>query len=168
MGASRDGVGIDRILNYEKDLLTKNGTALTRTADGFYPFRIKPRIWWGAGFENMESALAHALGDSIRILNDVLPPEFQIRMAGPYQGAFPSEGDIIVGALAPARIQSPDICGSGVVACAVNFFDGLPGSRYTTNALVFLPNDLDTDQYMAARTVIVHELLHALGIQGTR
>ena len=166
MGASRDGVGIDRILNYEKDLLTKNGTALTQTADGFYPFRVKPRILIGAGFEDTKSPLAHALGDSIRILNDVLPPEFQLYIGGDYHGGATLEGDIVVAALPPVQIQTPNFCGSGSVACAANFFDGPIGSRWTRNAWVFLPDDLDTDQYMATRTVIVHELLHALGIQG--
>ena len=34
------------------------------------------------------------------------------------------------------------------------------------SSVLLLPNDLDTSEYMFSRSLIVHELLHALGIQG--
>ena len=48
------------------------------------------------------------------------------------------------------------------MACATSW---LSGTR-TTRAKLFIPDDFDTSQYTLPRKVIVHELLHALGISG--
>ena len=49
------------------------------------------------------------------------------------------------------------------MACARNrttIFD------FTSLSILYLPDDFDTSEYTYPRSVIVHELLHALGIQG--
>jgi hypothetical protein len=71
--------------------------------DGFYPFRVKPKVWLARGFEDLDTETTAALLDSIRILNDALPPEFQIEIAGDYYGGPLYEGDIVVAALPPCR-----------------------------------------------------------------
>lgn len=162
MGASRDGVGVDRLRNYEEDLITKDGTVLSfLSADGFYPFRVKPKVWLGRGFEDLDGEAFRALLESVQILNDILPPEFQIEIAGSYHGGSLDEGDIAVGSLPPALIQEQ--CGEGAVACAVNDKSIL---GYTKNAIVIIPDDFDASEWTVSREVVVHELLHALGIQG--
>ncbi len=40
------------------------------------------------------------------------------------------------------------------------------GTNYTRSAILRIPDDFDTSQYTFPRTVIIHEFLHALGIQG--
>ncbi len=53
-----------------------------------------------------------------------------------------------------------ELCGEGVVACAT-----APIGRGWSSG-VFVPDDLDAQGYSAAHTVIIHELLHSLGIWG--
>lgn len=106
IGASRDGVGVDRLRNYAMDLETKDGTVSSYLSDdGFYPFRVKPRILLGRGFEDLDldNEAFGALLDSVQILNDALPPEFQIKIAGDYYGGPIYEGDIVVASPATCR-----------------------------------------------------------------
>ena len=157
VGASRDGVGVGRLANYDTDLRST-------PRDGFYPFRIKPRVWIDEdlAFDDQHLEIYYALRGSIDILNDVLPPEFQIELAGwfDYEDGIPDrEGDIAV-SLLPSLLRDT-FCSETAVACALSSVTG-----YTRNALLILPDDLDMSQYMFPRTLIIHELLHALGIQG--
>ncbi len=163
MGASRDGVGGERLRNYETDLMTRNGSVSPfLSGDGLYPFRVKPRVWLGRGFENPETEITAAVLESIQVLNDVLPPEFQIQYAGEYYGGLIGEGDIVVAALPPAEIQ--EACPVDAVACALNTIPF--GASHTESAILLFPDDFDVLEYSFSRTVVVHELLHALGIQG--
>ena len=164
MGASRDGVGVERLRNYATDLETRDGTVSPYFSDdGFYPFRVKPRILLGRGFEDLDNEAFGALVESVQILNDALPPEFQIEIAGDYYYGGPLyEGDIVVAALSPVGIQEQ--CSRDAVACASNnipFF-----ADYTRDAVLRIPNDFDASELAFSRTVVVHELLHALGIRG--
>ena len=165
MGASRDGVGVERLRNYETDLITKDGTVSPYwSSDGFYPFRVKPRVRLGSEFGALDTETTAALLESVLILNDALPPEFQIEIAGDfyhYRGEPLYEGDIVVTALPPDGIQ--ELCGEGAAACAINDISIL---GYTKNALVLIPDDFDASERAVSRQVVVHELLHALGIQG--
>ena len=54
-------------------------------------------------------------------------------------------------------------CGIDAIACAKSTFDAF---GYTVSSTVILPDDFDTSEYMLSRSVIIHELLHALGIWG--
>ena len=56
-------------------------------------------------------------------------------------------------------------CPAGAVACAGNRPHLLYPNR-TRSAVVYIPDDFDTSQYTYPRSVIIHELLHALGIVG--
>ena len=163
MVASRDGVGVNRILNYEADLITRNNTVPGfLSSDGFYPFRVKPWVWISENFLDYPETY-DALYDSIRILNDALPPEFQIRIAGTFSNSVPyNAGDVTVALVPPDFLTEQ--CGAGAVACASSTVPF--GANYTESAVLLIPDDLDTSQYMFPRTVIVHELLHTLGIQG--
>ena len=158
IGAVRDGVGVERLENYEKDLQTRNGADPFKLAgDGFYPFRTAPVLYIDSDFYLTENAgIASALVDAVRILNDALPPEFHMRLA--------AEGSTLPGITVSLESEA-DIgtnCGAGAVACAQNTtLDG-----YTTGAVLRIPDDFDTTEYSYPRVVIAHELLHALGIQG--
>ena len=160
MGASRDGVGKNRIENYDRDLASSSPT------DGFYPFITKPKIWLNSNFN--ESLVAEdtqametfiALFDSIRILNDVLPPEFQIE--------FAQQGDIFEGegSLEVKYVPADDItreCGGSAVACSIGHTSGTR-TKYSN---IIIPDNIDTSDHNNSRTVIIHELLHALGVRG--
>ena len=162
MGASRDGVGVERLKNYEQDLVTQDGA----DPDGlsgkdFKPFEGQPSLYLDPDLLASENAgIRWALYDSIRILNDALPPEFQIMFMGTRATGIANQGDIMVNLESPASIQSN--CGAGAVACA----ESLTGEGYTHSSVLYLPDDFDTSEYMLSRKVIVHELLHALGIKG--
>ena len=137
MGASRDGVGVNRIRNYEDDLRTRDGSIFSLlSSDGFYPFRVKPRARLGRGFEDLDTETTAALLESIQILNDALPPEFQIETAGGYYGGPIYEGDIVVAALPPAEIQEQ--CSRDAVACAFNTIPFL--RNYTESAILLIPD----------------------------
>ena len=153
MGASRDGVGVDRLKNYEEDLLGVS-------EQGFKPFSIQPHLYYDADLLDTEnSEIAQALVDSILILNDALPPEYQIVTKGTDSTGIYS-GHIVVSLESAASITST--CGATAVACASN--STIAGSTSSSN--LYLPDDFDTSEYTYPRSVIVHELLHALGIIG--
>ncbi len=84
MGAVRDGVGVDRLKNYETDLTTQDGDdPYGFDDDGFYPFLIAPWLLLDPAFQDPENAaIQAAVLDSLRILNDALPPEYQIEWKG--------------------------------------------------------------------------------------
>ena len=145
MGASRDGVGVDRIRNYETDLRTRNGSIpRLLSSDGFAPFRVKPRVWIHERFSDYP-AIAAALGDSIRILNDALPPEFQIEIAGTLTRSLLYEGDIAVALATPDFLM--EHCGEEAVACAIN--DIPSRANHTESALLLIPDDFNTSEYAA-------------------
>lgn len=163
IGASRDGVGVDRLENYETDLQTQNGAdRYNLQRDGFYPFRSAPILYYDAEFlAPGNEGIARALYDSIAILNDALPPEFQIVVAGASNSGVTRYGEIVVSLESSASIH--ERCGEGAVACALNDTSFL---GYSRRAIVRVPRDLDTSGYSYTRGTLVHELLHALGIQG--
>ena len=149
IGASRDGVGVDRLRNYEKDLRSRSGGRFT-------PYRVQPFLYFDPDLlKTKHAGIALALADSIRILNDALPPEFQIVVAGRRTVDAVYPGEIMVNLETPASVGTN--CGSGAVACAAY---GLNASK------LYLPDDFDTSEYSYPRSVIIHELLHALGIRG--
>ncbi len=189
MGASRDGVGVERLENYEHDLTTRDGNdRFGLHGDGFYPFIVPPTVLVDSDLLALENAgILGALHDSILILNDALPPEFQLVVSSVdyadasrwgESGALPPDvliggadnsasesiawGDIFVMLQSPHSISVR--CGAGAVACAQNAID--PMSGYTTSSVLYIPDDFDVSEYTYPRKVIVHELLHALGIQG--
>ena len=151
MGASRDGVGVNRLENYEADLVDAS------IFNGFRPFTVQPYFYIDPDFmkpENLQTQLA--LFDSLFILNDALPPEFQVGYRGTKDSAVASFGEIVVSLEDRASISRN--CGSETaVACA---------STGLNSALVRIPDDMDTSEFIYPRSVIVHELLHALGILG--
>ena len=97
MGASRDGVGVARLENYETDLQTQDGEDPRSIAGhGFRPFSVRPTFYLDAElFETQHRDILNAIVDSIEILNDALPPEFQIDYGGMFEGTyFRNQGDI--------------------------------------------------------------------------
>ena len=162
IGASRDGVGVERLKNYQQDLVTQDGADPDGLAgDGFAPFSIQPSLYLDPDLLASENAeILHALGDSIRILNDALPPEFQVRVAGTRATGIAHWGEIVVSLESPASIRSN--CSATAVACARSS----TGADYTHSSVLHLPDDFDASDSRFAREVIVHELLHAMGIHG--
>ena len=166
MGASRDGVGVDRLENYEHDLITSDDTVWSfLSTDDFYPFRVAPMLYVNEYFlDDGNAGVFSALMDSVRLLNDALPPEFQIQ----YMGAREDDGETIyaypgeIVAILDSPTGVADNCGATAVACASSTFSG----NNTSLAFLRVPDDFDTSEYMHSRSVIVHELLHALGIWG--
>ncbi len=150
LGASRDGVGVARLENYEADLLAES------LRNGFRPFTVQPLLYIDPDFmrpENLE--MRRALFDSLFLLNDALPAEFHLLYDGTKDSAFASYGEIVVSLENRSSISRN--CGATAVACA------LPGLN---RAFVRLPDDMDMSEFIYPRSVIVHELLHALGIRG--
>ena len=84
IGASRDGVGVDRLANFLDDLKSSDGTdRFGLSGNGFYPFAVQPFLYFDSDFLKPENAdIFEAVYGSILILNDVLPPEYQIVMSG--------------------------------------------------------------------------------------
>ncbi len=163
MGASRDGVGVGRLTNYGTDLLTRDGTDLLgQSGDGFRPFLQQPKLFLDPDFlEPENNGIRRALYDSILILNDALPPEFQIQIWATRDAAIAYTNEIMVSLESPESISVT--CSPTAVACARNY---VPFGNYTWSSVLRIPDDLDTTEYMYPRSVIVHELLHALGILG--
>ena len=166
MGSSRDGVGVERLRNYQDDLATEDGTdpyGIFGT-DGFLPFIVKPHLVLDLDLDAPQNAdILAAVWDSVRILNDALPPEFQIGVFTPLPGYVLGSGDIFVHLESPAS-AAWGCDGDAAVACTRSelnlVFD------YTRSSEIWLPNDFDTSDFTYMRSVILHELLHALGIWG--
>ena len=167
MGASRDGVGVDRLKNYEQDLLTQDGDdPYGVSGSGFLPFIIKPEVVLDLALLEPENAsILEAVWDSVRILNDALPPEFQLGVYTPRPGYVAGPGDIFV------HLESRGSFAWGcdnaqAVACATSqIYRGLY-LNYTRWSEVYLPDDLDTSDWTYMRSTILHEFMHALGIWG--
>lgn len=162
MGSSRDGVGVDRLRNYEQDLKTRDGSN-RYSGDGFYPFIIQPALVVDLDLKNSENeAILEAVWRSVRILNDALPPEFQIEVFTPRPGYVHGSGEIFV------HLESPESaawgCSSNAAACTISDLSRV--LSYTRKSEIYLPDDLDTSDYSFMVKVITHELLHALGIWG--
>ena len=154
-GASRDGVGVDRVRSYEKDLLSES------YRNGFRPFSVQPTLYFDPDLLLPRNGdLAVAVYEGIQIVNDALPPEFQLVGGGVVERDVTRSGEIFVMLESPAGIGR--ICGAGSAACAVSE----TSATSTSSAIIYLPDDLDASEFTYTRTVIVHELLHALGIQG--
>ena len=156
MGASRDGVGVNRLENYAKDLALTEGTLA--------PFIVQPQIFL-AGAE-WDSGIGWAVRDSVLTVNDALPPEFQIQISFDSYPETLDKGDIVVVIESPEEVRTN--CGVTAVACAGSeIIDG-----FTQYAAILIPDDLHTRDcvegvcYHSPRTTITHELLHALGVQG--
>ena len=171
IGASRDGEGGERLSQYAEDLATRDGAdPLKLSGHGFKPFfDAQPSLYIDPDLLAPENAgILRALRDSIRLLNDALPPEFQIVVAGTRatDSADLEIGvdEIVVSLESSTAISS--ICGSESVACAQNFSLRYPLDDYTGASVLYIPDDFDVSEYMYSRSTIVHELLHALGIQG--
>ena len=162
IGASRDGVGVERLKNYEQDLVTQDGAdPYGLSGDDFMPFIVQPYLYLDPDLLASENVgILQALYDSVLILNDALPPEFQIVVADTRATGIAYSGEIVVSLESLASIRSN--CSATAVACARN--SKIAG--YTRSSVLHIPDDFDTSEYMFPRKVIVHELLHALGIQG--
>ena len=163
IGASRDGVGVNRLENVLVDLTLSGGD--------LNPFIVQPQIYLTMENDEEESDWLTDLGllvwNSVSILNDALPPEFQIEVNYSEEiPLFAAEGDIVVQVLSPAEISTT--CGEGAIACAS---PNIIGNLFTRDAKIFIPDDLHTDECStfcphSARATIVHELMHALGVRG--
>ena len=162
IGASRDGVGVDRLQDYEKDLTTQNG-ADPYGLDGhdFKPFTGTPQLYLDPDLllDANEGVLV-ALWSSVRILNDALPPEFQIAYKGSRATQLRTQHELYVSLETADTITTT--CGEGAVACAAP----TAYRERTHSAILYIPDDLDTSEYTFPRKLIIHELLHALGIKG--
>ena len=163
IGAVRDGIGVHRLEDYETDLQTQDGNdPYELQRHGFYPFRAAPRLVLDPDLRTAENEdIRRALWSSIYILNDVLPPEFQIQFDRYRAGDRAYYGEIVVSLETPESVAVN--CGGGAVACASG---SQSYSGYTNSSVVRIPDDVDTGGFSYARKVIVHELLHALGIWG--
>ena len=163
IGASRDGVGVERLKNYKQDLVTQDGADPDGlSGDGFKPFIVQPSLYLDPDLLASENAeILQALYDSVRILNDALPPEFQVVVAGTRATGIADWGEIVVSLESPASIRST--CGATAAACAQRYSTSA-GDTYSS--VLHLPDDFDTSEYSFPRKVIVHELLHAMGIHG--
>ena len=163
LGTVRDGAGVERLQNYQHDLITQDDTTLAAVSDkGFRPFTRQPLLYVDAAFQDPENReLFDTLARSIVILNDALPPEFQIVIAGQDDPPVSLEwGDIAV-RVDPAGTLP---CGTGAVACATEY--RFVGREEAYSAAIYLPDDLATTGVWYQHTTIIHELLHALGIRG--
>ena len=163
MGALRDGVGVDRLKNYQTDLETRDGDdPYWLSGEGFYPFIVAPTLDLDTAFEDPENAaILAAIHDSERMLNDALPPEYQIA-AGHYTDRDSAiSGTILVRLEPPSTVRAA--CGAQAIACARTVISPL---GYTHSATLILPDDFGASEYRLSRSVITHELLHALGIAG--
>lgn len=156
MGAVRDGVGVGRLENYATDLSSTAG-------DGFAPFQIAPTLDLDTAFEDDENAAVEAaVFDSVRILNDALPPEYQIELGSYDSGDAAIAGSILIRLETPATVATE--CGDGAVACAGSVFS-LSGDN-TLSSTIIIPDDFDASGFLHSRSTIIHELLHSLGIWG--
>ena len=165
IGASRDGVGVDRLKNYQQDLVTQDGAdPYGLSGHGFKPFIVQPYLYLDPDLLAPENAgILQALVGSVKILNDALPPEFQVVvlvLGDTHATDIAYWGEIVVSLESPASIRST--CGATAVACA----QYNTSADYTISSVLHLPDDFDTSEYIFPRATIVHELLHALGIQG--
>ena len=150
MGAVRSGEGVDRLENYAEDI------------DGYFrPFNVQPSLYLDDDlFEPENADILRVVWDSVIILNDALPPEFQISIDGVSYDNVASDGQIVVAVESPSAIAS--ICGTNAVACADSWYRG----SFRTRSVIYIPDDFDESRYMYSRSTVVHEFLHALGIAG--
>ena len=97
MGESRDGVGVDRLKNYGTDLRSQS------FGGDFLPFIVTPSLILDEDMEASENdAIYQAMWDSARILNDALPPEYQMSVFTAEDGYVNKSGDIFV------HLESPE------------------------------------------------------------
>ena len=164
MGSSRDGVGVDRLKNYATDLRTQDGEdPFGLDGHDFLPFIVQPHLILDLDLKALENAdILEAVWDSVYILNDALPPEFQIEVFTPLPGYVLGPGDIFVHL--ESRGSATWECDHDAVACAINEINRV--YDYTRWAEIYLPDDLNTSDHTYMRSTIIHELLHALGIFG--
>ena len=119
MGASRDGVGVDRLENYETDLTTRDGDdRFGLYGDGSLPRPAAPELWTASLGPRRTSASCWPLPECMMILNDVLPPEFQLSVTDARTTSVAYSGEIFVSLESPDTIRV--LCGAGAVACAVS------------------------------------------------
>lgn len=157
MGASRDGVGVARLENFDYDLRFNSRST---SGDRFAPFKVRPRLWIDV---TLPLDMLDEVYSSVAILNDALPPEFQIGLAGFFgpddlDALTLGRGNLLLLAGPPAAVGA--VCGEGAAACAIAPI--LKG----WSSVVVLPDDLDSKSYRTSRTIILHEMIHALGVWG--
>ena len=142
IGPSRDGVGLDRLVNYEDDLITNDGKVIRLLSlDGFFAFRQQPSVLVESDFD-FRSVHGLALYGVIRILNDILPPEFQLQLYLKPTGYYNPLGTILVQAMSPASIQAQ--CGASAAACASASINRLGGYTISPCLLRFDPIHITT------------------------
>ena len=145
IGASRDGVGVNRLQDYEKDLTTQNGADPYKLDDhDFEPFTGTPQLYLDPDLLlDANAGVLAALWSSVQILNDALPPEFQITLEGSRATRLSTQHELYVSLETADTITTT--CGEGGVACAVNTPWPLTPS-YTKAAILYIPDDLDTSR----------------------
>ena len=165
IGASRDGVGVDRLQDYEKDLTIQNGAdPYGLDGDDFKPFTGTPQLYLDPDLLlDANVGVLVALWGSVQILNDALASGVSDHARGQPRHAAQHPARALCESR-DGRHDHHDMRGGGV-ACAVNTPWPLTPS-YTKAAILYIPDDLDTSEYTFPRKLIIHELLHALGIQG--
>ena len=166
MGASRDGVGVGWLRQYQAEV------------GGLSPFRVPPRVIFDANLQRQArhwEATGDAFGaealsliqNAIDRLNDALPPEFHL-IPDYYneQQQTGQEGTILVRLASSAQITSA--CGRTAVACAGwQYVPVTTNTGYRTNAEILLSERrLRFAQAEVAWSDILHEFLHALGVNG--
>ena len=146
-------------------MTTQNGADPYRLdGHGFKPFTGTPQLYLDPDLllDANEGVLV-ALRSSVQLLNDALPPEFQIAFKGSRATLLRTQHELYVSLETADTITTT--CGEGAVACAAPTAYLLNRGR-THSAILYIPDDLDTSEYTFPRKLIIHELLHALGIKG--
>ena len=94
-------------------------------------------------------------------INDALPPEYQLQFAVLRDPSIKFvSGTIVVSMETAAEISAT--CSDDALACAESNINRL--LNYTVSSHLYIPDNIESYEHM--ETVIVHELLHALGLWG--
>ena len=109
MGASRDGVGVDRLKNYKQDLVTQDGADPDGlSGDEFEPFIVQPSLYLDPDLWASENAeILQALYDSILNSERCLAPGVpNCDAADTRATGIANWGEIVVSLESPASISS--------------------------------------------------------------
>ena len=132
---------------------------------GLYPHAKEPTLTFDIDFikrlkakdttaENAATAIARA----ITLVNKELPPEHKIRTV-----KFDQEASIIVKLVQHGDTFSDD-CAGERFGCADSILDF--DSGHTKSSTIYIADTYAKEQTDFLWTMVLHELLHALGIQG--